>query len=765
MGSLEDGSSNVSSIPGDMAGKVITCRAAVAWGPGQPLVMEEVCVDPPQKMEVRIKILFTSICHTDLSAWKGENESQRVYPRILGHEASGIVESVGEGVMDLKEGDHVVPIFNGECGDCVYCHSDKTNLCKKFRVNPFKTVMVNDGKSRFSSKDGKPIFHFLNTSTFSEYTVLDSACVVKIDPQAPLKKMTLLSCGVSTGLGAAWNTAKVKAGSSVAIFGLGAVGLAVAEGARVRGASKIIGVDINPQKYIKGQVMGITDFLDPKDLDKPVHEKILEMTGGGVDYSFECAGNLDILREAFLSTHDVVNLDEFITHELPFSKINEAFQLLLGGQSLRKNKFMMGINGDDAEASATRWMLPPLSVEMGTEEEVMKSRSHRLPTLDPPDDWVNGSWTVDCVCGVNFDDGEEMVNCDECGVWVHTRCSRYVKSEKSFACDKCKIKSTRNDSEETEVAQLLVELPTKTLRIDNPLPPEGHHQRRPFRLWTDIPIEERVHVQGIPGGEPGLFGGLSSVFSPELWKCTGEEEKANAKVEEENENLLDKGAGVLFSLSKKNVMATPMTSSIGMKRQVVEGGSGRLSPCKDMKKWDVENRDVSCPQNRSKWKEEGQVVDGDGDHKKRVQQVSKTASIHSSGAKKAEFYEDGGPKIVKADTQSTMNVERSDAMLKDPLPGDRHVVENIVDKLVDNLGSGEHPSETLVSDVSGHSISMGARSEEEKFGHQVSTRTESSSKTDDEMASLLEHSDPGSIPIKRRGLVLRATNMGPLYTS
>ncbi|PSR91399.1 Alcohol dehydrogenase-like [Actinidia chinensis var. chinensis] len=291
--------------------------------------------------------------------------------------------------MDLKEGDHVVPIFNGECGDCVYCHSDKTNLCKKFRVNPFKTVMVNDGKSRFSSKDGKPIFHFLNTSTFSEYTVLDSACVVKIDPQAPLKKMTLLSCGVSTGLGAAWNTAKVKAGSSVAIFGLGAVGLAVAEGARVRGASKIIGVDINPQKYIKGQMMGITDFLNPKDLDKPVHEKILEMTGGGVDYSFECAGNLDILREAFLSTHDgwgltvvlgihpsprmlplhpmelfdgrrivgsvfgdfkgktqlphfaqqcmsgVVNLDEFITHELPFSKINEAFQLLLGGQSLR----------------------------------------------------------------------------------------------------------------------------------------------------------------------------------------------------------------------------------------------------------------------------------------------------------------------------------------------------------------------------------------------------------------------------------------------
>ncbi|KAI8012427.1 Alcohol dehydrogenase-like 3 [Camellia lanceoleosa] len=289
-------------------GKVISCRAAVAWGPGQPLIMEEVQVDPPQKMEVRIKILFTSICHTDLSAWLGENETQRVYPRILGHEAAGIVESVGEGVMDMKEGDHVVPIFNGECGECVYCKSEKTNLCEKYRVNPFKSVMVNDGRTRFSTnKDGKkkPIFHFLNTSTFSEYTVLDSACVVKIDSNAPLKNMTLLSCGVSTGIGAAWYTANVQADSSVAIFGLGPVGLAVAEGARARGASKIIGVDINSQKFVKGQAMGITDFFNPKDLDKPVHKKILEMTGSGVDFSFEYVGNLDVLREAFLSTHDV----------------------------------------------------------------------------------------------------------------------------------------------------------------------------------------------------------------------------------------------------------------------------------------------------------------------------------------------------------------------------------------------------------------------------------------------------------------------------
>ncbi|CAH2040827.1 unnamed protein product [Thlaspi arvense] len=302
MGGIED---KTGPMPVEMAGKVITCKAAVAWGPGLPLVIEEVRVDPPQKMEVRIKILFTSICHTDLSAWQGENEDQQVYPRIFGHEASGIVESVGEGVGDMKEGDHVVPIFNGECGDCVYCKCEKTNLCEKFRVNPFKSVMVNDGRSRFSTKHGEPIYHFLNTSTFSEYTVLDSACVVKVEPQVPLKKMTLLSCGVSTGVGAVWNSANVKAGSTVAIFGLGAVGLAVAEGARARGASKIIGVDINSEKFTKGKAMGITDFFNPKDVDKPVREKISEITGGGVDYSFECAGNLDVLREAFLSTHDV----------------------------------------------------------------------------------------------------------------------------------------------------------------------------------------------------------------------------------------------------------------------------------------------------------------------------------------------------------------------------------------------------------------------------------------------------------------------------
>ncbi|CAI0441834.1 unnamed protein product [Linum tenue] len=309
-------------------------------------------------MEVRLRILYTSVCHTDLSAWRSEvPEGERAFPRILGHEAVGVVESVGEGVTDVGEGDHVIPIFNGECGDCAYCRSATSNLCRRYR---------SDGACRFRSRaDGRPIFHFLNTSTFSQYTVLDS-------------------------VGAAWNVANVQAGSSVAIFGLGALGLAAAQGAKVRGASKIIGVDINSQKFIKGKAMGVTDFVNPMDSSKPVHERIREMTGGGgVDHSLECVGNPQVLREAFLSTHDGwgqtvlvgiystsqllplhpmelfdgrsitgtifggvkgksqlhhiahrclqpdMNMEELITHELPFEKINEAMQLLADGKALR----------------------------------------------------------------------------------------------------------------------------------------------------------------------------------------------------------------------------------------------------------------------------------------------------------------------------------------------------------------------------------------------------------------------------------------------
>ncbi|RZC29534.1 alcohol dehydrogenase-like 4 isoform X1 [Glycine soja] len=393
---MEDPEVIIGSLnPNDTRGKTVTCKAAVAYGPGEPFVVERVLVHPPQKMEVRIKILFTSICHTDLSAWQGENEAQRAYPRIFGHEASGIVESVGEGVNDMKEGDLVVPIFNGECGDCKYCKCEKTNMCERFGVDPMKKVMASDGATRFSTMDGKPIFHFLNTSTFTEYTVVDSACVVKIhvdgdgDLNPYIKRLTLLSCGVSTGVGAAWNTADVHFGSAVAVFGLGAVGLSVAEGARARGASKIIGVDINSDKFIKARAMGITDFINPRDDEKPVYERIREMTCGGVHYSFECTGNLNVLRDAFLSAHEgwgltvilgihpspqllpihpmelfqgrrivgsvfggfkgktqlphfakecmdgVVKLDDFITHELPIEEINKAFDLLTVGKSLR----------------------------------------------------------------------------------------------------------------------------------------------------------------------------------------------------------------------------------------------------------------------------------------------------------------------------------------------------------------------------------------------------------------------------------------------
>ncbi|KAK4400241.1 Alcohol dehydrogenase-like 4 [Sesamum angolense] len=254
--------------------EAITCKAAVAYGPGEPLVIEEITVDPPKEMEVRIKILFTSVCHSDLGTWLGTNEAQRAYPRILGHEASGIVESVGKGVRDVKAGDYVIPIFHGECGECIFCRSESTNMCEKFGINPMKRVMESDGKCRFwRSEDHKPIFHYLNTSTFTQYTVLHSACVVKIDPHLiPLKNMPLLSCCITTGVGAAWNTANVKPGSTVAVFGLGSVGFAVVEGARARGAAKIIGVDINPDKLTKGLMFGITNFINPKILDMPVHE-------------------------------------------------------------------------------------------------------------------------------------------------------------------------------------------------------------------------------------------------------------------------------------------------------------------------------------------------------------------------------------------------------------------------------------------------------------------------------------------------------------
>ncbi|XP_057964736.1 alcohol dehydrogenase 1-like isoform X1 [Malania oleifera] len=369
------------------AGLVIPCKAAVAWEPGKPLVMEQVEVAPPQTMEVRIKIAYTSLCRTDIFFWNATEDSA-LFPRIFGHEAAGIVESVGEGVTDLQVGDHILPVFTGECGDCSHCKSEESNLCNLLRINPSRGGMLSDGKSRFSI-NGSPINHFLGTSTFSEYTVVHAGCLAKINPLAPLDKVCILSCGVSTGLGAVLNVAKPKKGSSVAIFGLGAVGLAAAEGARIAGASRIIGVG-NPKRFEQAKKFGVTDFINPKDSTKPVQEIIAEMTNGGVDRSVECSGNIDDMIAAFESVHDgwgvavlvgvpkkdavfmtkpinVLNertlkgtffgnykprtdlpsvvdmymneqkleLDKFITHRIPFSEINKAFEFMLKGEGLR----------------------------------------------------------------------------------------------------------------------------------------------------------------------------------------------------------------------------------------------------------------------------------------------------------------------------------------------------------------------------------------------------------------------------------------------
>ncbi|KAJ8477020.1 hypothetical protein OPV22_020747 [Ensete ventricosum] len=368
-------------------GQVIKCRAAVAWEAGEPLVIEEVEVAPPQTMEVRLKILYTSLCHTDVYFWEAKGQKP-IFPRILGHEASGIVESVGEGVTDLAPGDHVLPVFTGECKECAHCLSEESNMCNLLRINTDRGVMLSDGQSRFSIK-GKPINHFLGTSTFSEYTVVHSGCVAKINPLAPLDKVCVLSCGFSTGFGATVNVAKPTKGSTVAVFGLGAVGLAAAEGARVSGASRIIGVDVNPKRFEEAKKFGVNEFVNPKDYDRPVQEVIAEMTGGGADRSVECTGNIDAMISAFecvhdgwgvavlvgvphkdavLKTHPVnflnertlkgtffgnykprsdlpsvverymnkeIELEKFITHEVTFSEINKAFDYMLQGASLR----------------------------------------------------------------------------------------------------------------------------------------------------------------------------------------------------------------------------------------------------------------------------------------------------------------------------------------------------------------------------------------------------------------------------------------------
>ncbi|KAG5684813.1 hypothetical protein PVAND_014026 [Polypedilum vanderplanki] len=369
-------------------GKVISCRAAVAWEANKPLSIEEIQVQPPKSGEVRVKIFATGVCHTDAYTLSGI-DPEGLFPSILGHEGAGIVESVGEGVTNFKAGDHVIPLYTPQCKECQYCKSKKTNLCQKIRLTQGKGVMP-DGTSRFTCKD-KQLYHFMGCSTFSEYTVVSQISLCKVAESAPLEKICLLGCGIPTGYGAAVNTAGVEEGSVVAIWGLGAVGLAVIAGCKDLKAKTIIGIDINESKFEIAKSFGVTDFVNPKKLPegKTIQEYLFDNFDGGPDYTFECIGNVQTMRQALESAHkgwgvSVIigvagagqeistrpfqlvtgrvwkgtafggyksvesipklvdrylagnfKIDEFITHNVNLDKINEAFDLMHEGKSIR----------------------------------------------------------------------------------------------------------------------------------------------------------------------------------------------------------------------------------------------------------------------------------------------------------------------------------------------------------------------------------------------------------------------------------------------
>jgi S-(hydroxymethyl)glutathione dehydrogenase / alcohol dehydrogenase len=287
------------------AGKDIECNAAVAWGPKQPLTNEVVIVAPPKAGEVRVKVISNALCHTDIYTLDG-HDPEGLFPCILGHEAGAIVESVGPGVTSVKPGDHVIPCYTPQCNApaCIFCASPKTNLCPTIRSTQGAGVMP-DGTSRFTAKkDGTVINHFMGCSTFSEYSVIAEISAAKINPRMPLNKACLFGCGVSTGLGAVWNTCKVEAGASVAVFGLGAVGLAVVQAAKMAGAGRIIGVDLNEDKFAIASRLGCTDVVCPNDHEGiPIQSVIVGMTKWGVDYSFDCTGNVEVMRSALECAH------------------------------------------------------------------------------------------------------------------------------------------------------------------------------------------------------------------------------------------------------------------------------------------------------------------------------------------------------------------------------------------------------------------------------------------------------------------------------
>jgi len=279
---------------------MITSRAAIAWEVNRPLEIEDVQVAPPKAGEVLVRIVATGVCHTDAFTLSGE-DPEGIFPAILGHEGGGIVEEIGPDVTSVAVGDHVIPLYTPECGRCKFCLSGKTNLCQAIRATQGKGLMP-DGTTRFSAR-GRDVFHYMGTSTFSEYTVLPEIALAKISKAAPLEKVCLLGCGVTTGMGAVLKTAKVEPGATVAIFGLGGIGLSAIIGAVMAKAGRIIGIDVNPSKFEIAKQLDATDVINPKDYDRPIQEVLVDMTDGGVDYSFECIGNVNVMRSALECCH------------------------------------------------------------------------------------------------------------------------------------------------------------------------------------------------------------------------------------------------------------------------------------------------------------------------------------------------------------------------------------------------------------------------------------------------------------------------------
>ena len=361
-------------------------RAAVAVEASHPLVIEEIDVAAPKAGEVLVQMVATGVCHTDAFTLSGD-DPEGLFPCVLGHEGGGIVVDVGEGVTTLSPGDHVIPLYTAECGQCKFCLSGKTNLCSAVRATQGQGVMP-DGTGRFSL-NGKSLYHYMGTSTFSEYSVIAEVSLAKISPAAPLDKVCLLGCGVTTGIGAVINTAKVEPGATIAVFGLGGIGLSVIQGAVMAKAGRIIAVDTNPAKFEMATLLGATDCVNPKDHSGPISEVLIDMTDGGVDYSFECVGNVNLMREALECCHKgwgesiiigvagagqeistrpfqlvtgrvwrgtafggvkgrsqlpgmvdqymsgEIKLDELITYTMPLESINDAFDHMHAGRSIR----------------------------------------------------------------------------------------------------------------------------------------------------------------------------------------------------------------------------------------------------------------------------------------------------------------------------------------------------------------------------------------------------------------------------------------------